>query len=108
MWIVFGTGDKTKRVVGGAKVSRHCDQCGESTTFYEKEILSTFRLYFIDVLDYGRQRVMACGGCGTCYATDELGEADRPEGRGLDRLGEGVEQAARKAGRFLDRASEAV
>jgi hypothetical protein len=108
MWIVFGTADKTKRVVGGAKIERHCDHCGERTTFYEKEILSTFRLYFIDVFDYRRQRVMACGGCGTCYATDELGGADGREGTGLDRVGDGVEQAARKAGRFLGRASEAV
>ncbi len=78
MWIVFGTQVKTMRVPGGARVDRHCDQCGEHATFYEKEVTSTFRLYFIDVFDYKRHRVMACGCCGACYATDELGMPNTP------------------------------
>jgi hypothetical protein len=73
MWIVFGTGVKTTRVPGGARVERHCTQCGEHATFYEKEVTATFRLYFIDVFDYQKHRVMACGCCSACYATDELG-----------------------------------
>lgn len=73
MWIVFGTGVKTTRVPGGARIERYCMQCGEHATFYEKEVTATFRLYFIDVFDYQKHRVMACGCCGACYATDELG-----------------------------------
>ena len=73
MWIVFGSGERTTRVPGGARVDRYCMQCGEQATFYEKEVKATFRLYFIDVFDYKRHRVMACGCCGACYATDELG-----------------------------------
>jgi hypothetical protein len=78
MWIVFGTGVKTRRVPGGAKVDRHCMQCGEHATFYEKEVTATFRLYFIDVFDYQKHRVMACGCCSACYATDELGIPQTP------------------------------
>ncbi len=73
MWIVFGSGVKTQRVPGGAKVDRECMQCGEHATFYEKEVTATFRLYFIDVFDYQKHRVMSCGCCSACYATDELG-----------------------------------
>jgi Zn ribbon nucleic-acid-binding protein len=73
MWIVFGTGVKTRRVPGGARLDRHCMQCGEHATFYEKEVTATFRLYFVDVFDYQKHRVMACGCCSACYATDELG-----------------------------------
>jgi hypothetical protein len=73
MWIVFGTGVTTKRVPGGARLDRHCMQCGEHATFYEKEVTATFRLYFVDVFDYRKHRVMACGCCSACYATDELG-----------------------------------
>jgi hypothetical protein len=109
MWIVFGTGEKTTRVPGGAKVERHCEQCGELASFYEKEIIATFRLYFIDVFDYGRHRVMACGCCGACYATDELGvpatrthEADT---RGT--LGESAARVAHGVGGYIDRAADA-
>jgi len=110
MWVVFGTSEKTERVAGGAKVARHCDRCGESTTFYEKEIQRTVRLYFIDVFDYERQRVMACGGCGTCYVTDELGGASgkKHEGSGFSALGSEVGRAARSAGQLLERAGDAV
>jgi hypothetical protein len=76
MWVIFGTKEATRRVRGGAQVVRHCEGCGEVTTFYEKDVTSTFRLYFIDVFDYRRHRVMACGGCGAHYATDELGARD--------------------------------
>jgi hypothetical protein len=76
MWIVFGTKDASKRVPNGAQVTRHCDACGEEAVFYEKDKTSTFRLYFIDVFDYKKSRVMQCGACGASYGTDELGEKD--------------------------------
>jgi hypothetical protein len=103
MWIVFGTGVKTTRVPGGAKVERRCGQCSEVATFYEKEVTATFRLYFVDVFDYRRHRVMACGCCGACYATDELGvpaaqapadASTRSLGDGLDRVGGALGRAA--------------
>ena len=42
--------------------------------FYERRAMTKLQLYFIDILDYGKRRVMACGACGELYATDELGE----------------------------------
>jgi hypothetical protein len=88
---------KTTRVPGGAKVERHCGQCGEIATFYEKEVTSTFRLYFIDVFDYRRHRVMACGCCSACYATDELGVPTTPA----------VSESPSVAG-YFERAADAV
>lgn len=110
MWIVFGNSVKTVRVPGGAKVERACGQCGETATFYEKEIVSTFRLYFMDVFDYQRHRVMACGCCGACYATDELGlpGARTRSDRAAGSLGEGIERAARRAGEGIERAAGAL
>jgi hypothetical protein len=105
MWIVFGTKQETRRVPGGARIERHCDQCGESATFYEKEAVATFQFYFLDVFDYRRHRVMSCGCCGACYATDELGA---PEAAGTGSLREGLEQAASRAGGYLDRAADAL
>jgi hypothetical protein len=110
MWIVFGTGVKTTRVPGGTKIERRCEQCLETATFYEKEVTSTFRLYFVDVFDYQRHRVMACGCCGACYATDELGiretrsldEADRAP------LGDRIERTAGRMGAYVERAAGAV
>jgi hypothetical protein len=96
MWIIFGTKQAAKRVPGGAQIVRHCDACGESTTFYEKELTETFRLYFVDVLDYRTHRVMQCGACGACYATDELGAHDRDL---AGSIGERLEQGAGAIGR---------
>jgi hypothetical protein len=107
MWIVFGTNQKTQRVPGGARLERHCDQCGETATFYEKEVTATFQLYLIDVFDYRRHRVMSCGCCGACYATDELGAPARRDGD-VASLGEGLEHAARRAGGYLERAADVV
>jgi hypothetical protein len=96
MWIIFGTKHASKRVPHGAQVARHCEACGEDTTFYEKEVTSTFELYFIDVLDYGTRRVMQCGACGTQYATDELG-AREPGPTFEERLGQGAGAIGRVA-----------
>ena len=103
MWIVFGTKVDTRRVPGGLKVERACDQCGETATFYEKEVTSTFNLYFIPVFDYRRHRVMSCGCCGACYATDELGAQPAHEA-----LEEKVERAAGRLGEYAERAASAV
>ncbi len=109
MWIVFGTGVKATRVPGGARVERRCDQCGEAATFYEKEVTSTFRLYFVDVFDYQRHRVMACGCCGACYATDELGApALRGDRDMVDSLGETASRAVHGVGGYIDRAADAL
>jgi hypothetical protein len=105
MWIVFGTKQKTRRVPGGARIDRRCEQCGETATFYEKEVAATVQVYFLDLFDYRRHRVMSCGCCGACYATDELGV---PGEAGAGSLREGLEQAARRAGNYLERAASAV
>jgi hypothetical protein len=108
MWIIFGTDVKTTRVPGGARAERHCDQCGESATFYEKEVKATFQLYFLPIFDYRRHRVMACGCCGACYATDELGAPASHEEAPARRLGEGIDRAAQKVGGALGRAADAI
>ena len=44
--------------------------------FYERRATSTFQLYFLDIYEYKSRIVMACGACGTLFATDErTGEA---------------------------------
>lgn len=73
MWIVFGNEVKTERVPNGARVERHCASCGETAMFYERTCSTKLSLYFIELLEYGKRRVMACGACGALYATDELG-----------------------------------
>lgn len=50
-WVVVGLKRATERVEGGAQL---------------------VRLYFIDVFDLSRDRVMACGACGAAFVTDEL------------------------------------
>ena len=95
MWIIYGTRAESRRIPNGAKVTRECGACHEVSTFYEKELTSTLRLYFVDVFDYKKHRVMQCGACGACYATDELSEGDRDVGasienafdRGVDAIG---------------------
>jgi hypothetical protein len=121
MWIIAGTKENTRRVPGGAKLERHCPSCGETTMFYEKEMTDTFRLYFIDVYDISKQRVMACGACGAHYATDEVGAtsgagaaarsgADAPvrtETLG-DRVERGVQSTGARVGSFLERTADSL
>lgn len=110
MWIIFGTNAHTTRVPGGVKIERRCEQCQETSTFYEKEVKRTFSLYEIDVFDYERHRVMACGCCGACYATDELGIRETPSRDRTERgsIGDRIEQAADRVGGYVERAAGAV
>ncbi len=103
MWIIFGTKAKTELVPGGAREEGVCQKCGEHTLFYERRLVNTFDLYFIDVFDYGAQRVMACGACGTLYRTDEASGEEAASGleRTIDEVGSGV-------GRALERAAGAI
>lgn len=76
MWIVLGTKEKTERVPGGRQFESRCQSCGEIAMFYERRLVSTFRLYFLDVVDYRQRIVMACGACGTLFATGDAVEPD--------------------------------
>src|ERR1700689_210136 len=107
MGIVFGTRVNTRRIPGGRKDEHTYDQWGEAGAFYEKEVTSTFRLYFIDVFDSQRHRVMACGCCGACYATDELGAPGTRAGEdhALPELGARVERVAGRVGEYVERAA---
>lgn len=102
VWIVIGNRTKTERVPNGLSVERRCPSCSEVATFYERRAIRTFRLYFLDVFDYDEQRVMACGACGTLYATDEHGRpsAETAEGwrQALDRAADSVTGAVGRAG----------
>lgn len=105
VWIVIGNRTKTERVPDGLAVERRCPACGEVATFYERRAVRTFRLYFLDVFDYDEQRVMACGACGTLYATDEHGPPSEETAAGwrdaLDRAADSVTGAVGKAGQAL-------
>jgi hypothetical protein len=109
VWVIIGTRAKSSRVPDGAKVERHCPNCAETTMFYEKEMTDTFRLYFIDIFDISRQRVMACGACGAHYATDEVATANRPrEERLIDRVDRGLMSAGARLGSFVEGAAQSL
>jgi hypothetical protein len=105
VWVVIGNRTKTERVPDGARVERDCPACGEHATFHERRAVRTFRLYFLDVFDYDRQRVMACGACGTLFATDEHGAPSAPTAEGWRRA---LETAADRVGDAVSRAQEAA
>jgi hypothetical protein len=73
MWIIFGNRVRSERVPNGKVAERRCGACGEVAMFYERRVVSTMQLYFLDVFNYKRQRAMSCGACGALYATDEFG-----------------------------------
>lgn len=100
MWILFGNKHTTERVPNGARVERHCQSCGETAMFYERTSSTKFSLYFIELLEYGKRRVMACGACGELYATDELGDASQASGA------ERAMGAAEKAGAQISAAAK--
>jgi hypothetical protein len=76
MWIVLGTKEKSERVPNGRRFESRCQACGEVSMFYERRVTSTLQLYFLDVADYGSRLVMACGACGTLYATGDAAHAE--------------------------------
>lgn len=94
MWILFGNKERTERVPNGKSVERHCSACNETAVFYERTASTKFSLYFIELVEYGKRRVMACGACGALYATDELGSPD--ERTGVDKVMGTVEEAGAK------------
>lgn len=76
MWIVLGMKEKSERVPNGRSFESRCQACGEVAMFYERRTKSTLQLYFLDIVDYGSQLVMACGACGTLYATGDAAKAE--------------------------------
>jgi hypothetical protein len=105
VWIILGQRTKTERVPGGLAVERQCPSCNEFSTFYERRAVKTFRVYFMDVFDYADQRVMACGACGTLFATDEHGE---PSKETKDGWRHAFDDAAKSVGGAVERAGEAL
>lgn len=105
VWIILGQRTKTERVPGGLAVERQCPSCNEFATFYERRAVKTFRVYFMDVFDYADQRVMACGACGTLFATDEHGE---PSTDTKDGWRTAFDDAAKCVGGAVEKAGEAL
>lgn len=101
VWVIIGHRTKTERVQDGLAVERECTSCGEVATFYERRAIRTFRLYFLDVFDYDKQRVMACGACGALFATDDHGAPSEETAEGwqnaLSSAAGSVTDAATKA-----------
>lgn len=91
MWVVFGTNTRTEPALGGARAERVCERCGVRATFREHRAIRSFSLYFMPIFDYRKERVMACGACGTLFSTNELGPPDAA-------VSEGWEQALSEAG----------
>jgi len=110
VWVVIGRRTKTERVPGGIVVERDCPACGAHASFYERRAVSSFRLYFLDVFDYDTQRVMACGACGTLFATDEHGAPSRENAEGwrraLDKVSDAAKRASERLGPAFESASE--
>ncbi len=102
VWVIIGHRTRTERVEDGLAVERECASCGELATFYERRAIRTFRLYFLDVFDYDKQRVMACGACGALYATDDHGAPSSETAQGwqsaLSDAAGSLTDAATKAG----------
>lgn len=94
MWILFGNKMQTERVPNGARVERHCGSCNETAMFYERTASTKLSLYFIELVEYGKRRVMACGACGTLYATDELGAPE--QATGVEKVMKQAEEAGSK------------
>ncbi|MBZ0116803.1 MAG: hypothetical protein K8H88_07405 [Sandaracinaceae bacterium] len=101
MWIVIGHRVKTEPVPGGARVERVCERCGEHAVFYERRMVRTLQVYFLDVLDYDNRRVMACGACGALYATDEPAGDDQGVVGALEKLGASASAAMSRVGEAL-------
>lgn len=76
MWILIGTKEKSERVPNGRRFESRCGACGEVAMFYERRTTSTLQLYFLDIVDIGSRLVMACGACGTLYATADAAHAE--------------------------------
>ena len=105
VWVIIGHRVKTERVQDGLAIEQECTSCGEVATFHERRAVRTFRLYFLDVFDYDKQRVMACGACGALYATDDLGAPSQETAEGwrhaLASAAGSLTDAATKAGAAL-------
>ena len=105
MWLVIGTKEKTERVPNGRRVERRCSQCGEVAMFYERRAISTFQVYFLDLVDYASRAVMVCGACGTLYATDDAGP---PEPSTLDAITGAAEQVGSRIASGASRTIERI
>jgi hypothetical protein len=72
MWIIIGNRNQTQEVPGGRETRRECPKCHTFARMSEHRVLTTFRLYFVDILNHGARHLMVCNVCGTAFATDEL------------------------------------
>lgn len=109
MWIVLGTKEKSERVPNGRRFESQCQACGEVAMFYERRVNSTLQLYFLDIVDYGSRLVMACGACGTLYATGDAAQA-QPDmiSKATKTAGQIGSAIATGAGRAVDKVSDAA
>ena len=72
MWIFVGRSKTLDRVVGGKRVERPCDACGQTAAFHEKKITQTIHVYFVKLFAYAPKHVMVCSACDATFATDDL------------------------------------
>lgn len=111
MWIFFGTKDNAELVPGGRREQRTCPKCGEHAMFYERRVISSMELYLIPIFDYRTRLVMACGACGSLFATDEPAPGYQPQSdtdkitSAAERTAESIASAAKEG---FARMSDAV
>lgn len=108
VWLVIGHRTRSERVPEGLVIERRCGSCGERATFHERRAIRTFRLYFLDAFDYDTQRVMACGACGTLFATDEHGAPSEETREGWRKALSSLSSAAGSVGSAVSKASDAI
>lgn len=101
MWLFVGRSKTLDRVVGGKRVDRRCELCGQAATFHEKKITQTIHLYFVKLFAYAPRHVMVCSACDATFATDDLEAPSFQEAQRGTILG-AVGSLAKKARTALD------
>src|SRR5689334_16231009 len=99
MWHYFPPEIPLRRALHGVKFEASCSHCRERTVHYEKEVADP-RWALPPNFDPRFQRIVACGGCGIAYATDEL---DKHRS-----IGEHLEAFSQSADRYAHRAADAI
>ncbi len=69
VWLFLGAGEQSRPVIGGQQLTRACEQCKQTTVFYEQEVSRTVELYFVKMFAFAPKNVMKCGACGATFAT---------------------------------------
>lgn len=76
MWIIIGQRVETEPVPAPSTLMKTCGKCGVFTTFEERKLVTTARIYFVDAFKYGAKRVMVCAACEAAFAVKDAEPVD--------------------------------